>query len=317
MRLLTSTIVLAIAATGLSAQQPPPNFSSESQLVVLHVAVRDKKGGYVGGLSQDCFNVFENKQPQSISFFSSQDAPVTVGLLIDSSGSMGPNRDLVIAASMAFAKTSNPADEIFVLGFNENINTPLPVDAPFTHDLPTLHGALRRAITARGQTAIYNAVNGGLDYVAKGQFDRQVLVVVSDGGDNASFVTRAQVLANAQASNAVIYTVALVDPLDTEADPGFLSQLAEATGGRAFRPKNVSDVASVLQKISRDIRNMYTLGYVPASGLPTVMKNHKNKEELRRVTVNAVLPTGQKLKVRTRRAYMGGDTESETAFDAQ
>src|SRR5215213_8949194 len=113
MRLLTSALVVA-AATGLSAQQPPPNFSSESQLVVLHVAVRDKKGGYVGGLSQDCFHVFENKQQQSISFFSSQDAPVTVGLLIDSSGSMGPNRDLVIAASMAFAKHSNPADEIFV-----------------------------------------------------------------------------------------------------------------------------------------------------------------------------------------------------------
>lgn len=129
MRLLISAVVSTIAVAQLSAQQPAPNFSSESQVVVLHVAVRDRKGGYVAGLGQDAFHVFENKQPQPISFFSSQDAPVTVGLLIDSSGSMGPNRDLVIAASMAFARTSNPQDEMFVLGFNENINRPLPPDA--------------------------------------------------------------------------------------------------------------------------------------------------------------------------------------------
>ena len=111
MRLLTSAIVSVVLAGQLGAQKA--NFSSESQLVVLHVAVRDRKGGYVGGLSRDAFRVFENKQRQPISFFSSQDAPVTIGLLIDSSGSMGPNREMVIAASMAFAKTSNPADEMF------------------------------------------------------------------------------------------------------------------------------------------------------------------------------------------------------------
>jgi len=312
MRLLISAVVSTIAVAQLSAQQPAPNFSSESQVVVLHVAVRDRKGGYVAGLGQDAFHVFENKQPQPISFFSSQDAPVTVGLLIDSSGSMGPNRDLVIAASMAFARTSNPQDEMFVLGFNENINRPLPPDAAYTKDLATLQSALMRAITARGQTAVYNAVHEGLDYVSRGHFDRQVLVVVSDGGDNASSTTRAQVLAKAQASNAVIYTVALVDPLDSEADPGFLRELSEATGGQAFRPKDIADVSSVLQKVARDIRNMYTLGYVPPSTLSS------RKEELRGVTVDAVLPTGQKVKVRTRRAYLAGETQtnSETSFDA-
>jgi len=312
MRLLISAVVSTIAVAQLSAQQPAPNFSSESQVVVLHVAVRDRKGGYVAGLGQDAFHVFENKQPQPISFFSSQDAPVTVGLLIDSSGSMGPNRDLVIAASMAFARTSNPQDEMFVLGFNENINRPLPPDAAYTKDPATLQSALMRAITARGQTAVYNAVHEGLDYVSRGHFDRQVLVVVSDGGDNASSTTRAQVLAKAQASNAVIYTVALVDPLDSEADPGFLRELSEATGGQAFRPKDIADVASVLQKVAHDIRNMYTLGYVPPSTLSS------RKEELRGVTVDAVLPTGQKVKVRTRRAYLAGETQtnSETSFNA-
>jgi len=314
MRLLTSALVLivapTIAVTQLSAQQPAPNFSSESQVVVLHVAVRDKKGGYVSGLGQNAFHVFENKQAQPISFFSSQDAPVTVGLLIDSSGSMGPNRDLVIAASMAFARTSNPQDEMFVLGFNENINRPLPQDAPYARDLATLQNALMRAITARGQTAIYNAVNEGLYDVSRGHFDRQVLVVLSDGGDNASSTTRAQVLARAQASNALIYTVALIDPLDSEADPGFLKELADATGGQAFRPKDIGSVGSVLQKIARDIRNMYTLGYVPAATMAA------RKEEFRRVIVDAVLPTGQKVKVRTRRAYLAGESNAEISFNA-
>ena len=108
-------------------------------------------------------------------------------------------------------------------------------------------------------------MNAGLDYVKKGSFERQVLVVVSDGGDNASAITRAQVLANAQASNAVIYTIALVDPMDDEADPGFLSHLSEMTGGVAFRPKNIGEVEEIFQRVARDIRNMYTLGYVPSS----------------------------------------------------
>jgi Ca-activated chloride channel homolog len=314
-RLLTSALVLAviasqpspgpIAAARQRQDQLQPNFKTESQLVVLHVAVKDRRGGYVGGLGQDAFRVSENKRPQAISFFNSQDAPVTVGLLMDSSGSMAANRRMVIAAAVAFAETMHAEDEIFILGFNENIYIPLPPDAPFTRDVPTIQKALTSAIQARGQTAIYNAVNAGLDHVGKGTSGREVLVVVSDGGDNASATPREQVLANAQASNAVIYTVALVDPMDPEADPGFLSQLAEATGGVAFRPRNIGEVAEVLQHVARDIRNMYTLGYVPAHVMPA------KKEVLRRVAVEARLPSGRKLGVRTRRAYLAGMNPEE------
>jgi len=313
MRLLTSFFVLAIIATQSGAAQDAPNFSSESELVVLHVAVRDRKGGYVGGLGQEAFRVSENRHPQTISFFNTQDAPVTVGLLIDSSGSMSPNRDMVIAASMAFSKAMNPQDEFFVLGFNEQIHSPLPQDKPFTHHEPTLRVALIQAIKARGQTAIYNAVHAGLGYVSKGGFERQVLVVVSDGGDNASVVTRSQVLANAQGSNAVIYTIALVDPMDSEADPGFLHQLSDMTGGVSFRPKNVREVADVFQRVALDIRNMYTLGYVPSSAVPPKTAKSATREELRRVAVDVRSPSGQKLAVRTRRAYLvgGEDVQSD------
>ena len=304
-RLLPVALAFAVLAAP-SAQQPDakPNFSSQSELVVLHVAVKDRKGGYVGGLGQESFRVLEDRRPQEISFFNNQDAPVTVGLLIDASGSMAPNRTMVIAASMAFTKAMNPQDEFFVLGFNEHIHTPLPAEKPFTNSEPALRIALVQAIKARGQTAIYNALDAGLDYVQKGGFERQVLIVLSDGGDNASDTTRAQVLANAQASNAGIYTIALVDPMDPEADPGFLRQLSELTGGVAFRPRDASEIEEILQRVARDIRNMYTIGYVPSE---TAAASRARKEALRRVAVDVRLPTGQKLNVRTRRAYMAVD----------
>jgi VWFA-related protein len=300
-RLLTSVCALAALSLDTGLAQDRPTFSSESELVVLHVAVRDKKGGYVGGLGKEAFQISENRRPQEISFFNNQDAPVTVGLLIDSSGSMAPNREMVIASSMAFSRAMNPRDEFFVLGFNEDIHAPLPKDAPFTSHEPTLRVALVQAVKARGQTAIYNALDAGLEYVSHGGYERQVLVVVSDGGDNASARTRAQVLAAAQASNAVIYTIALVDPLDSEADPGFLSELSRLTGGVAFRPRDVREIDEIFQRVARDIRNMYTLGYVPG------VKG--GKEELRRVAVDVRLPSGQKVAARTRRAYLASGDE--------
>jgi Ca-activated chloride channel homolog len=303
-RLLAGVLVAGLVshrASALEARQggaqTKATFSTESQVVVLHVAVRDNKG-YVSGLEQNAFHVLENKQPQPISFFSNQDAPVTVGLLIDSSGSMSGTRARVIAAAVAFAQNSNPQDEIFVLGFNENITIPMPADTPFTNDIPTLRAALNKAIASRGQTAVYDAVKAGLQYLNKGKYERKVLILVSDGGDNASRTRRQQVLANAQASNAVIYTVGVIDPMETDADPGFLRQLSAASGGQSFEPHSVADVAKVLQSVAHDIRNMYTLGYVPASGT--------KKEELRRVSVNVTLPARRKATVRTRRAYLAG-----------
>jgi Ca-activated chloride channel family protein len=284
--------------------QPNATFSTESQVVVLHVAVRDNKG-YVSGLGQSAFQVFENKQPQPVSFFNNQDAPVTVGLVIDSSGSMGPNRARVIAAAVAFAESCNPQDEIFVLGFNENVTVPMPADTPFTSDIPTLRAALDKAIASRGRTAVYDAVNTGLQYLNKGKYERKMLILVTDGGDNASSATRQQVLANAQASNAIIYTVGVVDPLETDANPGFLRQLSDASGGESFEPQNVADVTKVLQSVAHDIRNIYTLGYVPATSA--------KQEELRRVSVTVALPGGRKARVRTRRAYLAGRASSESS----
>jgi Ca-activated chloride channel family protein len=276
--------------------QDRPLFSTTTQLVVLNVTVADRKGRYVGGLSKDAFWVFEDAQSQTISLFASEDAPVTVGLLIDSSGSMRSNLGPVIAAAVPFVEISNPADEVFALTFNDDVRAVLPAGTLFTNDAGRLRDALSRAVVARGRTALYDAIAQGLVYASKGSHARKVLVIVSDGGDNASDATFDQILRDALRSNVVIYTVGLIDELDTDADPKRLKQLAETTGGEAFRPRDVRQITTLLPQIARDLRHAYTIGYVPAPS--------NRSETFRRVRVAARSSTGEPLVVRTRAGYL-------------
>jgi Ca-activated chloride channel family protein len=286
-----------LPSAGRASAQDRPLFSSGSSLVVLHVTVKDGKGRYVNGLSKDAFAVLEDQRPQAIQLFTSQDAPVTVGLLIDSSGSMQNNRDRVVAAASAFVETSNPQDEVFALAFNEDVRAALPPDAPFTASASTLRGALLAAIAARGRTALYDAMAGGFKYLEAGQHERKVLVVVSDGGDNASRSrTFERVLGDIQASNVLVYTVGLIDPLERDANPKHLRALAQASGGEAFFPRDTSQVVGVLQQIARDIRNSYTIGYALESAPPD--------GAFHRVRVIVDAPGVRPLSVRTRAGYL-------------
>jgi VWFA-related protein len=275
--------------------QRQPVFTSEADLVVLHVMVKDRKGAYVSDLPQDAFRVLEDNRPQAIHVFTGEDAPATIGLLIDASGSMRTARDLVIAAVSAFARSSHPQDELFALAFNEDVQAVLPEEAPFTADAVTLEHALTRTLGARGQTALYDALVQGFDYVARGRFDRKVLVVISDGGDNASTATFDDVLARARTSNTVMFTIALVDPVEPEANPKRLRQIAEPSGGEAFAPRNVAQISDVLQHIARDIRHSYTIGYVPTSA---------RDGAFHAIHVVVRPPDGRAVTVRTRMGYL-------------
>jgi VWFA-related protein len=239
--------------------------------------------------------VFEDERPQTIAFFSDQDAPVTVGLLIDSSGSMRHERDLVIAAAGTFVETSNPADEIFALAFGDDVRAVLPPTAPFTGDADVLRNALIRTVSSMGRTALHDAIAAGLDYLARGRHPRKALVVVSDGGDNASRTTFEQVVRMTQVSNTVIYTVALADPIERDANPRRLGQLAAASGGEAFRPHGVTRIADAFRDIARDIRHTYTIGYVPS--------NPARQGRFHRTAVIARAPDRRRLLVRTRQGY--------------
>jgi Ca-activated chloride channel family protein len=286
--------LVLLSVTGGTAQQPPL-FRSGSELVVLHVLVTDRHGAYVGGLPADAFRVYDGPDAQQVRFFAAEDAPVTIGLLIDSSGSMATVRDRVIEASTAFVASSNPRDEVFAIVFDDSVRDVLEPSAPFTNDPGVLEHALADAFRPAGRTALYDAVDRGLRYVRRGSRERQVLVVVSDGGDNASRTGFTGAMTSTAASNTAVYTVALVDPVDTDADPGRLARFAAVSGGASFAPHDVAGVDRALQQIARAIRHSYTLGYEPADG--------RRARGFRRLRVEVRSPDGRRLVTRTREGY--------------
>jgi Ca-activated chloride channel homolog len=230
--------------------------------------------------------------------FTDTDTPATIGLLIDSSGSMYQHRAITIDGATAFATVSHPHDEIFALAFNEYVTPVLPAGAPFTTDAPTLRGGLERNVSSRGRTALYDAISDGVEYLFRGTRERKVLVLLSDGGDNASHTPKGEAVHKAQASNAVIYTIGLIEPGSRDANPQLLKELSLASGGESFRPRDSREIAEALDRIARDIRHTYTIGYTST--------NPARDGAFRSVRVIVTAPPGQSLVVRSRTGYRAG-----------
>src|ERR1700688_3688412 len=207
-------IVVTCAARSQQNSQAAPSHQdgftirTSVDLVVLRATVRDRKGAPVAGLGKEDFHVFENKIPQQIESFSYEDVPVTVGLVIDNSGSMRSKRSDVINAALAFARSSNPEDQIFVVNFNEHVLMGLPANMPFTGNQRQLEAALSKNKTD-GLTALYDAVAVALDHLKQGKWDKKVLIVISDGGDNASGHKLADILSMVNQSSAILYTMGI------------------------------------------------------------------------------------------------------------
>jgi Ca-activated chloride channel homolog len=263
-------------------------------MVVLQATALDRKGVLVSGLDKDNFQIYEDGALQPIKHFSHADIPVTVGLVIDNSGSMRPKRHDVIAAALAFARSSNPQDQMFVVNFNERVSFGLPGNIPFTDQVAQLEVALSRT-NADGQTALYDATAVALDHLKKGDRDKRVLIVISDGGDNASRHNLTQTMAMARQSDAIIYTIGIFDEQDEDRNPHVLKELAKDTGGEAFLPESLKDLVPVCERIARDIRNQYTLAYVPT--------NRKRDGTYRVIQVKASGQGRGRLSVRTRTGY--------------
>ena len=188
---------------GLPEQEKNFTLSLDVQLVALNVTVLDRKGSFVPGLTKQSFQVFENGQPQEIQLFYNEDVPLTIGLVVDSSGSMRDRRREVVSAALAFVEASKPEDEMFVVNFNEEVQLGLAPDQPFSSNVAQLREALSRLVV-RGQTSLYDALWMALEHLKKGQHDKKALVVLSDGADNASKHTFRETLAAAQRSQATI-----------------------------------------------------------------------------------------------------------------
>jgi VWFA-related protein len=276
----------------------PLQISVDVALVVLHATVSDRKGGFVSDLGERDFEVYEDGVAQPIRLFHNEDIPVTVGLVVDHSTSMRPKLAEVTAAARAFVRSSNREDEMFVVNFNERVYLGLPAATRFTDSTADLGNAVA-ATPTRGRTALYDAIAKGLEELKAGSRDKKVLVVVSDGGDNASERSLDQVMELAGQSSAVIYTVGIFDESDEDRNPGVLKRLAEATGGEAFLPDQIGEVVAICERIARDIRHQYTIGYVP------VNSTHDRAYHAIRVLARASGHHG-KMSVRTRTGYIAG-----------
>jgi len=266
-------------------------------LVVLHATVTDRHGGFVSGLTEKDFRVYEDGVPQPIRVFVNEDLSVTVGLVVDHSSTMIPKMEEVLAAAQTFVRASNREDEMFVVNFNEKVSLGLPPTMRFSDSSSELQRAIGNA-PVEGQTALYDAIARALVELQAGTRDRKMLIVISDGGDNASAHTLAEVMKLAGQSSAVIYTVGLFDAGDPERNPAVLKSLAVATGGEAFLPRQYSEVVEICERIARDIRHQYTIGYVP-------LKPARDGA-YHSIRVHAVATGRDKLSVRTRTSYVAG-----------
>jgi len=267
----------SLAAITARAQKTPPPaqeestgavFKSTTQLVVLHTTVTDKSGHLVTDLPQSAFTVYENGVSQSIKSFKREDVPVSMGLIIDNSGSMRDKRAKVEAAALALVKDSNKDDEVFVVNFNDEAFLDNPHGKDFTSDIKEMEEALTR-IDSRGGTAMRDAIRMSIDHLKeKAHKDKKVLVVVTDGNDNSSGISLENLVKASQTSEVLIYGIGLLseeERREAKRAERALNDLAVATGGESFFPKDVNEVERIAHTVARDIRNQYTIQYSPAN----------------------------------------------------
>ena len=271
----------------------PLTFTGSVAMVVLHATVLDTKGRLVQGLAQADFRVAEAGAQQRICLFRSDDIPVSVGVIVDNSGSMRSKRESVAGAVRAFIQTSNPAEELFVINFDDRPASGLPEMRLFSASLMELDKALSSAFTG-GRTALYAAISLGLSQLRKTTHDKKVPIVVGDGGDNASILSLDALKQEVRRSDAMIYTIGLFD--DKDRNPQVLKQMTGMTGGNAYLPSQPGDAVAVCERIAKEIRSQYTLGYVPFDITPD--------NTYRKIDVTAVAPRHGKLLVRIREGYI-------------
>ncbi len=294
-------LIITPFVSGAQGAQPTRSESNDpytlrlnANLVILSATVLDRHNVPVSGLSRDDFKVYEDGVLQQIKDFSQDDIPVTAGILVDNSGSMGPKRNDVIAAAMAFAFSSNPQDQLFVVNFSDHVSLGLPAEEPFTGSQGQLRQALS-GIRAIGQTSLYDGIAAALDHLRLGSRDKKVLVLISDGGDNASKLTLAKTIDLAKRSTAIIYTIGIFDDGDGDQNPAVLRRFAKETGGEAYFPQSSNQISSICREIARDIRMQYTLTYIPGNTL--------QDSKYRTIEVTASAPGRRRLSVRTRAGY--------------
>ena len=302
MRPLSSlfSIFLLLSSIGSSQSGKPPassrpdddvTFRADTRLVVLPISVSDKNGKLVTDLKQSAFKVYENGVEQPIKIFKREDVPVSLGIIIDNSGSMKEKRQKVEIASMDMVKASNPQDEVFIVNFNDEAW----LDVPMTSDIKAMQAGVER-IDSRGGTAMRDAISMSIDYLKKeGKRQKKVLLVITDGNDNASTMNLEKLVTRAQQNEVLLFSIGLLNEeerREARIAKRALDTLTRESGGLSFYPKGVSDVDQITLQVAHEIRNQYTLAYSP-----TVPQMDGSFRQIK-VTAN-----GGHLVVRTRTGY--------------
>jgi Ca-activated chloride channel homolog len=263
--------LIALAAAGFCMAQtqsgapekvPETTFRVGADLVALNVSVFDANWKVIRGLPQSAFTVFENGVKQEISVFRQEDVPVSMGIVVDNSASMRDKKDRVVTAALAMVKASHPDDEEFVVRFNEEPE----VTQQFTSKLAALESSLR-GLDTKGETAMRDAVLLGIQHLrSRAKRDKRVLIVITDGDDNSSVATQQRLIEAARQSNAIVYAIGLLggeQPESAARARKALEDLSNQTGGRAWFPTDVSEIATIAPEIAHEIRNQYVVGYTP------------------------------------------------------
>lgn len=297
--------LLLFGSFAVSAQTPTPTPIIEenkvekiqTDLVTLTLTVTDVYGRYVSGLTKDAFTVFDNNEEQEITFFSDADAPVSLGILFDTSDSMsGEKIRKAQKALERFINTSHPNDEYFLIAFNSRAQ--LLLDR--TRDGESVLRKLT-LVDPRNNTALYDACYLGVEKVTRGTHQKKAMLIISDGQDNASRYNFNEVRRLLKESDVVVYAVGILDGSDTNSMLGmqgqaFLDELTSVTGGKAFYPQTDVEMDEIFERIALELRHQYSIGYTP--------KDFKPDGKLHKVKVKVKPPRGlPRLTVRTRESY--------------
>jgi VWFA-related protein len=268
---------------------PKANIRADVNLVLIPVTVTDPLNRFVTGLEKEYFKLYEDKKQQQITQFSSDDAPLSVGLLFDCSGSMGPKLRNSREAVAQFFKTANPEDEAFLVQFHDTADLAMG----FTNNLEEIQNHLQFT-QSKGMTALLDAIYLGIHEMKKARNPRKALLIISDGGDNNSRYTESEIRSLVKEADVQIYAIGIYEPMGARArtveesnGPALLTELAEQTGGRQYQVENLSELPDIAAKIGMELRNQYLLGYSPL--------NQERDGKYRHVEVKLVQPHGMPL----------------------
>lgn len=279
-------------------------------LVVVHTTVQDKNGHFVGGLKKDLFKVYEDGVAQAISAFSQEDVPISMGIIIDTSGSMRNKIDLVNKAALAFIRASNPDDQVFLVGFNDQVE----LLEDYTNDLDAITDALDNTIVTGG-TALYDAIYLGVQKAQNGVKPKKAIVVITDGEDRDSYYKLDELVAKVQESDVQIYCVGFLNPVPEKGIFGHwsksvperahdaLMRISDETGGKAYFPQKIPEIGNIVSEIAHELRNQYSIGYVST--------NAARDGSYRKIRIALDPSSAANNHVRYRRGYFAPKTQSE------